>query len=111
MYYGRYCLEPTRHPPSTTAALKAFDEYFTVMHTCLDPFKFIPKCIAHEIIEGDMYASGASVFLANDMKMEPVLAEIRKFICLNGIGVFEKLLKVLRSEPIYKELADCMEGM
>ena len=78
----------------------------------MDPFKFIPKCIAHEIIEGDMYAAGASVFLTNEIKMEPVLKEIRSLICLNGVDVFEKLLKVLRSEPtgIYKELADTMEG-
>ena len=83
------------------------------MYNCVDPFRFIPKCIAHEIIEGDMYAAGTSVFLPNEIKMEPVLAEIRRFICLNGVDVFEKLLKVLRSEPtgIYKELADCMESM
>ena len=81
------------------------------MHSCVDPFKFIPKCIAHEIIEGDKYVSGAAVFLTNDLKMEPVLKEIRKLIYLNGVDVFEKLLKVLRSEPIYKELADCMESM
>ena len=83
------------------------------MHNCVDPFKFIPKCIAHEIIEGDMYAAGADVFQPNEIKMEPVLAEIRNLICLNGVDVFEKLLEVLRSEPtgIYKELADHMESM
>ena len=57
------------------------------MHNCVDPFKFIPKCIAHEVIEGDMYASGPDVFLANEMKMKPVLAEIRNLICLNGVDV------------------------
>ena len=110
---SNYCLETPRYPPSTAAALKAFDEYFTVMYNCVDPFKFIPKCIAHEIIEGDMYAAGASVFQTNEIKMEPVLNEIRNLICLNGVDVFEKLLKVLRSEPtgIYKELADTMESM
>ena len=44
--------------------------------------------------------------------MEPVLEEIRRIICLNGVDVFEKLLTALRSEPtgIYKELADCTES-
>ena len=79
----------------------------------MDPFKFIPKCIAHEIIEGDMHADGTLVFQPHEIKMEPVLNEIRSIICLNGVDVFEKLLKVLRSEPsgIYKELADTMESM
>ena len=83
------------------------------MRDCVDPFVFIPKCIAHEIIEGDMYTLTASVFLPNEIKMEPVLKEIRSLICLNGVDVFEKLLEVLRSEPtgIYKELADTMESM
>ena len=109
---SNYCLETPRYPPSIAAALKAFDEYFTVMYNCVDPFKFIPKCIAHEIIEGDMYTAGASMFLPNEINMDPVLNEIRSLICSNGVDVFEKLLKVLRSEPsgIYKELADTMES-
>ena len=83
------------------------------MRDCIDPFKFIPKCIAHEIIKGDMYAAGAAVFQTNEIKMEPVLAEIRSLIFLNGVDVFEKLLKALRSElsGVYKELADHMESM
>ena len=78
----------------------------------MDPFKFIPKCIAHEIIEGDMYTAGASMFLPNEINMDPVLNEIRSLICSKGVDVFEKLLKVFRSEPsgIYKELADTMES-
>ena len=109
---SNYCLETPRYPPSTAAALKAFDEYFTVMYNCVDPFKFIPKCIAHEIIEGDMYTAGASMFLPNEINMDPVLNEIRNLICSKGVDVFEKLLKVFRSEPsgIYKELADTMES-
>ena len=83
------------------------------MLDCIDSFKFIPKCIAHEIIKGDMYAAGEAVFSTNEIRMEPVLAEIRSLIFLNGVDVFEKLLKALRSEPtgIYKELADHMESM
>ena len=83
------------------------------MRECIDPFKFIPKCIAHEIIKGDMYAAGEAVFQTNEIRMEPVLAEIRSLIFLNGVDVFEKLLKALRSDPtgIYKELADHMESM
>lgn len=106
-------LETNHHTPNTDAALKAFDEYFTVMHNCVNPLVFTPKCISYGVFEGSMYASGGAIFLTNQIKMETVLPEIRKLISLNGVVVFERVLKVLRSEPtdIYNELADCMESM
>ena len=81
------------------------------MIECVDPFKFVPKCISYGILEGDLYSSGGSIFLTNEIKIEMVLPLIRNQISLNGVEVFEKLLKVLHSEPNYKQLADHMGSM
>ena len=103
-------LEPVHHTQDTAAALKAFDEYYTVIE-CVDPFVFIPKCISYEVFQGDdMYTSGGSIFLNNQMKIEMVLPIIRNLISLNGVDVFDKLLKVLHSEPNYKQLANHMKS-
>lgn len=86
---------------------------YTLMHSGVDPLVFIPKCIAYEIIESEMCATGPVIFQTNETRMELALSDIRKVIALNGADVFEKLLKVLRSEltGIYNELADYMESM
>ena len=98
------------HTQDTAAALKAFDEYYTVIEG-VDPFVFIPKCISYGVFQGDdMYTSGGSIFLNNEMKIEMALPQIRKLISLNGVDVFDKLLKALHSEPNYKRLANRMKG-
>ena len=93
------------------AALKTFDEYYTVIEG-VDPFVFIPKCISYGAFQGDdMYTSGGSIFLNDQMKIEMALPQIRKLISLNGVDVFDKLLKALHSEPNYKRLANSMKSM
>ena len=98
-------------PPDTTAAMEAFDEYFSLMQRCVDPFVFIPKCVSYELLNGDISASsGSSVFQTNEMKMDLVLPEIRSNILLNGVEKFFKLIELFRSETIYNELANHLEG-
>ena len=98
------------HTPDTAAALKTFDECYAVIEG-VDPFVFIPKCISYGVFQGDdMYTSGGSIFLNNQMKLELALPQIRKLISLNGVDVFDKLLDALHSEPNYKRLANHMKG-
>ena len=102
-------LEPNHHTQDTAAALNAFDECYAVIE-CVDPTVFIPKCISYGIFQGDMYTSGGSIFLNDQIKIEMVLPIIRNLISLNGVDVFDKLIKVLHSEPNYKQLADHMKS-
>ena len=92
--------------------MEAFDEYTSLMQNYVDPFVFIPKCISYELLSGDVSASGGSaVFLTNEVKMAMVLPEIRNNIFLNGVEKFFKLTELFRSEPIYNELANHLDGM
>ena len=93
----------------TVAALRTFDEYYTVIE-CVDPFVFIPKCISYGVFQGDDMQLGGAIFLNNQMKLEIALPKIRKLISLNGVDVFDKLLRVLHSEPNYKRLANQMKS-
>ena len=97
--------------PDTTAAMEAFDEYSSLMQKCVDPFVFIPKCVSYELLNGDVSAAGGpSVFLTNEIKMDLVLPEIRNNILLNGVEKFFKLIELFRSEAIYNDLANHLEG-
>ena len=93
----------------TVAALRTLDEYYTVIE-CVDPFVFIPKCISYGVFQGDNMQLGGAIFLNNQMKLEIALPKIRKLISLNGVDVFDKLLRVLHSEPNYKRLANRMKS-
>ena len=75
-------------------------------------------CIDHEMFLSHIFVSlhvtntgGGAIFVTDQVKMDTVLPKLRNLICLNGVKVFEKLLKVLRSEPIYTELADHMQSL
>ena len=99
-------------PPDTIAAMEAFDEYSSLMQNYVDPFVFIPKCISYQLLNGDVSASGGpATFQPNELKMGMVLPEIRNNIFLNGVEKFFKLIELFRSEPIYNELANHLEGM
>ena len=94
------------------AAVKAFDEYISVMQDYVDPFVFIPKCISCELLERDVSAfGGTALFLTNKLKMETVLKEIRNNISLNGVKKLRDLIELFHSEPIYNELANHLEGI
>ena len=96
------------HVTGTAAALKAFDKYFTTMqNSIVNQHAFFSKCIDDGIIKDDI----PDAF--DEIQMEKALTKIRKCISLNGIDVFNKLLKVFRitEEPQFKELADNMESV
>ena len=92
-----------------TAAVATFDEYISVMQDCVDPSVFIPKCISCELLSGDVFGSG--VFQTNVMKMEMVLPDVRNNILLNGDEKLVDLIELFRSEPIYNDLANHLEGI
>lgn len=92
----------------TDAAMATFDEYFDLLQSSINPFLFIPKCISYEILSGDV--TGGAVFFTNEMKMTIVLPELRNTVFLRGVEVFKKILYVLRTEPLYVELANHMES-
>lgn len=73
---------------------------------------FIPKCVSYGILRGDVTASvgGGAIFLTNQKKMEIVIYELRNIVFERGIEVFKKILYVLRTEPIYVEVADHIES-
>ena len=88
--------------------MKVFDKYFTTMqNSIVNQHAFISQCIDDGIIEDDIPNA------SDEIQMEEALTKIRNGISLNGIDVFNKLLKVFRfaEEPQFKELADSMESM
>ena len=97
-------------PIRTNAALKAFDEYYSMMHQYVDVTMVTAKCVGYGVIPDRSPISGASVFLPDMMKMEMVLPLIRKNIALNGVKVFFKLVKVFQSMGYYIDLAKHLEG-
>ena len=92
--------------------MATFDEYSSLLQESINPFVFIPKCISYGILRGDVTASvgGGATFLTNQMKMEIVVRELRNIVFERGIEVFKKILYVLRTEPIYVEVADHIES-
>ena len=112
-YVYPYYLEPAlvKCTEDTAAALAAFDEYSPLLQSSINPFVFIPKCISYGIFRGDVTATvGTGTFLTNQEKMEITLKELRTIIFHRGIEMFNKILYILRKEPIYVELADHMES-
>ena len=97
-------------PVKTKAALKTFDEYYSLIHRYVDVTMVTSKCVGYGVIPERSPITGASVFLPDMMKMEMVLPLIRKNIALNGVKVFFRLVKVFQSMGYYTELAKHLEG-
>ena len=109
MYIGPALVKSTNE---TAAVMATFDEYSSLLQSSINPFVFIPKCVSYGILSGDITASvsGAAVFQTNETRMEIIVKELRNVVFLGGIEVFKKILVVLRTEPIYVELADHIES-
>ena len=92
--------------------MATFDEYSSLLQKSINPFVFIPKCISYGILRGDVTATvgGGAIFLTNQQKMEIVIQELRNIVFERGIKVFKKILYVLRTEPIYVQVANHIES-
>ena len=98
-------------PIKTNAALKTFDEYYSMIHEYVDVTMMTSKCVGYGVIPERSPITGASLFLPDMMKMEMVLPLIRKNIALNGVKVFFKFVKVFQSMGYYTALATHLEGI
>ena len=92
--------------------MATFDEYSSLLQESINPFVFIPKCISYGILRGDVTVTvgGGAIFLTNQQKMEIIVHKLRNIVFNKGIEVFKKILYILRTEPIYVEVADHIES-
>ena len=93
-----------------SAELGAFDYYYNTMKQNLNYSQVGAMFVSTNLVSGSLIEGGGAVFLPDKIRMEPLLANIRNSIAINGQASFIKLVNALRSIATYSKLANNLEG-